>query len=119
MSGAQASRPVTERGVLPVHRCPRCGQGRLYKGLLDVAENCESCGLDYSEIDAGDGPAVFVILFLGALVTGGALWVEVTWAPPLWVHAVLWPPIILGAAILLLRQIKTALIHQQYRKLGW
>src|SRR6202035_9601 len=46
-------------------RCPRCGQGRLFAGLLSVRGACEVCGLDLSGQDAGDGPAVFVILFLG------------------------------------------------------
>jgi uncharacterized protein (DUF983 family) len=100
-------------------RCPRCGQGPLFKGGLALRDKCTSCGLDFSAIDTGDGPAVFVILFLGAIVTGGALWLELKFQPPTWVHLVIWMPIILGGSIYLLRRFKTALIHQQYRKLGW
>ncbi|MDD3446101.1 MAG: DUF983 domain-containing protein, partial [Zavarzinia sp.] len=71
-------------------RCPRCGQGALFTGLLAVRDKCPSCDLDYSAIDTGDGPAVFVILILGAIVTGGALWLELTYEPPMWVHLIIW-----------------------------
>ena len=43
-------------------RCPRCGRGKLYQGFLKLRPSCERCGLDYTFIDAGDGPAVFIIL---------------------------------------------------------
>src|SRR5439155_2959731 len=84
-------------------RCPRCGEGRLLTGLLTVRPACPSCGLDLSAQDAGDGPAVFVIFFLGLIVVGLAAFVELKFAPPRWVHLVLWAPLIAGGAILLLR----------------
>lgn len=96
-------------------RCPRCGRGKLYKGFLDLAPRCEACGLDYGFIDAGDGPAVFVILIGGALVVVLALWVEVKYEPPLWLHALLWIPAILGVTLGLLRPFKAVLIALQYR----
>ncbi|HZT50584.1 MAG TPA: DUF983 domain-containing protein [Stellaceae bacterium] len=96
-------------------RCPRCGTGRLYEGLLTVAARCSHCGLDLRAQDAGDGPAVFVVFILGALVVGLAILVEVLFAPPLWVHVVLWTPVILGGAIAMLRPLKAGLIALQYR----
>jgi uncharacterized protein (DUF983 family) len=96
-------------------RCPRCGEGRLFDGFLTVAERCGVCGLPISRHDAGDGPAVFVILILGFLVVGLALLVEATMKPPLWVHAILWPPFILIVAIGLLRPLKATLLALQYR----
>ena len=96
-------------------RCPRCGKGKLYDGLLSVAPRCHDCGLDLAAQDAGDGPAVFVVLILGAIVVGLALLVEVLFAPPLWVHILLWTPVILGGAIALLRPLKAGLIALQYR----
>jgi uncharacterized protein (DUF983 family) len=96
-------------------RCPRCGQGRLFSGLLSVRRTCEVCGLDLSTQDAGDGPAVFVIFFLGFIVVGLAAWVELRFAPPIWVHLVLWTPLIVGGAILMLRPLKAGLIALQYR----
>jgi uncharacterized protein (DUF983 family) len=96
-------------------RCPRCGRGKLFEGLLTVAPACPQCGLDLSAQDAGDGPAVFVVLFLGALVVLLAIAVEIVFAPPLWVHIVLWTPVILGGAIAMLRPLKAGLIALQYR----
>jgi uncharacterized protein (DUF983 family) len=96
-------------------RCPRCGEGPLYDGLLDVAAACSRCGLDLRAQDAGDGPAVFVILILGAVVVGLAILVEVLFAPPIWVHVVLWTPLVLGGSIVLLRWLKAGLIALQYR----
>ena len=65
--------------------------------------------------DAGDGPAVFVILFLGLIVVGLAAIVEIKLAPPIWVHLVLWTPLILGGAIVMLRPLKAGLIALQYK----
>jgi uncharacterized protein (DUF983 family) len=96
-------------------RCPRCGQGRLFAGLLNVRPRCERCGLDLSAQDAGDGPAVFVILFLGLIVVGLAAIVEIRFSPPIWVHLLLWTPLIFGGAIGMLRPFKAGLIALQYR----
>src|SRR5436853_5246337 len=90
-------------------RCPRCGEGRLFTGLLSVRSSCPACGLDLSAQDAGDGPAVFVILFLGLIVVGLAAIVEIKLAPPIWVHLVLWTTPILGGAIVMLRPLQGGL----------
>ena len=96
-------------------RCPRCGEGRLFSGFLDLGMACDRCGLDYGFADAGDGPAVFVMLFVGFLVVGGALVVEMLYRPPLWLHAVLWLPLATIAVLGLLRPLKGWLIAEQYR----
>ena len=67
----------------------------MFKGFLSLKPRCEACGLDYTFIDSGDGPAVFVMLFAGFVVVASALAVEVAWQPPYWLHAVLWLPLIL------------------------
>jgi uncharacterized protein (DUF983 family) len=95
-------------------RCPRCGKGRLLQGFLGLRPHCDVCGLDYSFIDAGDGPAVFVILFAGFIVVGAALLVEVLYQPPFWLHALLWGPLILLTTLGPLRPMKGLLIALQY-----
>jgi uncharacterized protein (DUF983 family) len=95
-------------------RCPRCGKGRLFSGLLGVAPDCDECGLDYSFADAGDGPAVFVILIIGFIVVGLALWTEVSFNPPLWLHFLLWIPLTLVLSLGALRLIKGVLVTLQY-----
>jgi uncharacterized protein (DUF983 family) len=96
-------------------RCPRCGEGRLFRGYLTVAPSCAACGLDYSRFEAGDGPAVFVILIVGAVVAGGALLTEVAFQPPYWVHALIWGPSVVILSLLLLRPLKAGLIVLQYK----
>ena len=95
-------------------RCPRCGKGRLFQGFLNTQPRCEVCGLDYGFIDSGDGPAVFVIMLAGFVVVGSALVVEFKYAPPFWLHAVLWGPLILLTTLLPLRLMKGLMIALQY-----
>lgn len=96
-------------------RCPRCGEGPLFRGLLEVRTRCAVCDLDLKAQDSGDGPAVFVILILGFIVVGLALWVELRYEPPFWVHALLWGPLIIGGSLAMLRPLKATMIALQYR----
>jgi uncharacterized protein (DUF983 family) len=96
-------------------RCPRCGKGALFRGLLDIRPSCEACGLDLGAHDAGDGPAVAAIFVIGAATVGAALWVDVKFTPPLWVHAVLWPVLVLPFSILTMRVAKAALVALHFR----
>lgn len=95
-------------------KCPRCGEGKLYAGFLTLRPSCDVCGLDYAFIDAGDGPAVFIIMIAGFIVVGSALIVEIKYQPPFWVHAALWGPLILATTLLPLRSMKALLIALQY-----
>jgi len=94
--------------------CPRCGKGKLFRGFLTLRPRCEVCGLDYGFADAGDGPAVFIILFAGFIVVAAALITEVVYRPPYWVHAALWLPLILIVTLGPLRPMKGLLIALQY-----
>jgi uncharacterized protein (DUF983 family) len=114
MSNEVSGAPVSPLVAGVTCRCPHCGKGRLFRGFLNVAPRCEICGLDYAFIDAGDGPAVFVIFFSGFVVVACALLVEVTYQPPFWVHAVLWLPLILITTLAPLRSAKGVLIALQY-----
>jgi uncharacterized protein (DUF983 family) len=95
-------------------RCPRCGKGKLFAGFLDLRPACDSCGLDYAFIDAGDGPAIFIIMLAGAVVVAAALIVEVKYQPPFWLHAALWLPLIAATTLLPLRSMKSLLIALQF-----
>src|SRR3546814_2706767 len=55
---------------------PTLFRSRLFSGILKIAERCNACGLDLRKQDAGAGPAVFVIFFLGALFMPLVFWVE-------------------------------------------
>jgi len=95
-------------------RCPQCGEGKLFQGFLSLRPRCDHCSLEYDFADAGDGPAVFVILIGGAIVVFAALITEVVYQPPYWLHAMLWLPLILLVTLAPLRPIKGLLIALQY-----
>src|SRR4030081_152718 len=95
-------------------RCPCCGKCEMFSGCLRQKPACETCGLDYSFVDAGDGPAVFVILMAGFIVVGAALIVETLYQPPFWLHAAMWLPLILITTLAPLRALKGGLIALQY-----
>jgi uncharacterized protein (DUF983 family) len=95
-------------------RCPRCGEGAIFQGFLNVRPRCERCGLDLAFADSADGPAVFVILFAGFIVAASALITEVLYQPPLWVHAMLWLPLAILVCVGPLRPLKGVMIALQY-----
>jgi uncharacterized protein (DUF983 family) len=99
-------------------RCPQCGKGALFRGVLTVRDRCDVCGLDLRVHDTGDGPAALIILVLGAVVVIMAFWVEFHFSPPLWVHAVLWPIVTVPLALLLMRPMKAGFVAVQYRHMS-
>lgn len=95
-------------------RCPHCGSPGLFSGLVELGRSCHSCGLNFEKFNVGDGPAAFLIFIVGALVTGGAIWLELAASPPWWAHLV-WLPIAGSLTILGLRLGKAALLAQEYK----
>ncbi|PZQ64977.1 MAG: hypothetical protein DI570_03430 [Phenylobacterium zucineum] len=95
-------------------RCPRCGEGKLYRGFLTVAERCEVCGLDFDFADPADGPAFFVMGGVGILVVGFWAWWAVAVQPPIWAQfAVVMPALTIGC-LATLRPVKAWLVAEQY-----
>jgi uncharacterized protein (DUF983 family) len=96
-------------------RCPRCGQGPLFDGVLALKPRCVACDLDFAFADAGDGPAVFVILIVGFVIIGSVLWLQVNYGPPIWVHGLLFGPLTIVLSLLSLRWSKGIFVALQYR----
>lgn len=96
-------------------RCPRCGEGKLYKSLLKPVDQCSMCGLDLSFAEEGDGPAVLVILLLGGVIAGLALAFENIVNPPIWLHILIWLPITILLSVFALRAMKGVMIAAQYK----
>lgn len=95
-------------------RCPRCGEGKLFDGFLKLKPRCAACGLDYAFADSADGPAVFIMLIAGFFVLGLALYVEIAYTPPIWLHLLLWLPLALVTSLGLLRPMKGLAVALQY-----
>lgn len=96
-------------------RCPRCGKGALYKGLLAITDTCPVCNLSFAGHEQGDGPAVFCIFIIGSFTAIFAAVTEVMFEPPYWLHAALWIPLIIISSLLGIRMTKAALIALQYK----
>jgi len=95
--------------------CPRCSARTLFDGPVKFAPRCRACCLDFAAFNVGDGPAAFLILIIGAVVVGLALWLELAVSPPVWVHVLLWPIVTLALVIGSLRIGKGMLVTLEYR----
>jgi uncharacterized protein (DUF983 family) len=119
-AGGEGSSPAVAVSDHPAQwglkgRCPRCGQGRLFDGFLKVRPGCEACGLDFSTIQTGDGPASFIMQIAGFVVGFSALIVEIKFHPPMWLHLIVWLPLAAVLSLALMRPGRGLMIGLQYR----
>ncbi len=96
-------------------QCPCCGQGRLFRGYLRVAETCEACGAPLGRVRADDAPPYFTIFIAGHLLLPPVFWIEKAWQPPMWLHMAVWLPLFTVVCILLLRPVKGATLAWMMR----
>jgi len=83
--------------------------------VVTFAERCAACGLDFTRFNVGDGPAAFLTLILGTIITIMAIGVELTLHPPLWLHMLIWLPLTAVSVVYCLRIAKGALMAAEYR----
>ncbi|HET9429393.1 MAG TPA: DUF983 domain-containing protein [Allosphingosinicella sp.] len=110
METEPTSTSVALRGL-----CPRCGSKTLFGGIATFAPSCRACGLDFAGFNVGDGPAAFLIFIVGGLITGLAIWLELSVEPPFWVHILVWFPLTAVLVVGLLRVSKALLLALEYR----
>ena len=65
-------------------------------GYLKITDVCSVCSLWIAGHDVGAGPVVPAMLIIGSVVVGAALYVELAFEPPWWLHIVLWTSSVLG-----------------------
>ena len=95
-------------------RCPRCGQGKLFRAFLKVADHCSVCGLDFTPHRADDLPAYLVIIIVGHIVVPAALWIETNYSPEVWLQLAIYLPFTFIASLLLLQPVKGAVVGFQW-----
>ncbi len=96
-------------------RCPACGQGRLYRAYLKVADRCEVCGTELHHHRADDAPPYFTIFLVGHFVIAALLAFDEFWPDaPIWLHALLWSAFVVASSLWLLPLVKGALIGFQW-----
>lgn len=96
-------------------KCPRCGQGALFKNFIGLKDRCEVCNLDYSKADAGDGPAVFIIFIVGFIAVAVAFIARFVWFAPILTAFLISGGIAIALILVLLRPFKATLVALQYR----
>jgi uncharacterized protein (DUF983 family) len=94
--------------------CPRCGEGKMFRRWLKVADRCEVCGLDYEFATPDDGPAFFSLCFIAFPLLFLVVWFEVALNPPWWGHLVVSGPLMIVPCLLALQPIKGWLVASQY-----
>jgi len=95
-------------------RCPRCGQGKLFRAFLKVGDECTTCGLDYTPHRADDLPAYLVIIIVGHIVVPVVLWVETNYSPAIWLQMAIYLPFTFLSSLLLLQPVKGAVVGFQW-----
>jgi uncharacterized protein (DUF983 family) len=95
-------------------RCPRCGEGKLFRAFLKVDDHCSVCGLDYTPHRADDLPAYLVIVIVGHLVVPTILWIETDYSPSVPVQLAIYLPLMLVMSLALLQPVKGAVVGVQW-----
>ena len=80
-------------------RCPRCGEGKLFRAFLKVDDHCSVCGLDFTPHRADDLPAYLVIVIVGHIVVPAALWIETNYSPSVSLQLAIYLPFTLIASL--------------------
>jgi uncharacterized protein (DUF983 family) len=95
-------------------RCPRCGEGKLFRAFLKVDDHCSACGLDFTPHRADDLPAYLVIIIVGHIVVPTALWIETDYAPAVWLQLAIYLPLTFVMSLALLQPVKGAVVGFQW-----
>ena len=117
---SQDSAPAEKRDVWTAlkrgfrGRCPRCGEGKLFRAFLKVDDHCSVCGLDYTPHRADDLPAYLVIVIVGHIMVPLALMIETNYSPPVALQLAIYLPLTLVASLLLLQPVKGAVVGMQW-----
>lgn len=95
-------------------RCPHCGEGRMFRAFLKVADSCPACGEEFHHHRADDFPAYVVIVIAGHIVVPMVLAVETRFAPAMWISMIVWPSLVVALSLALLQPVKGAIVGLQW-----
>jgi len=95
-------------------RCPRCGEGKLFRAFLKVDDHCSACGLDFTPHRADDLPAYLVIVIVGHILVPLILLIETNYSPPVALQLAIYLPLTLFSSLALLQPVKGAVVGMQW-----
>jgi uncharacterized protein (DUF983 family) len=96
-------------------RCPKCGEGKLFRAYLKVNDTCPVCGEELFHHRADDVPAYIAIVIVGHIIVGLMLHIEMTYhdVNPMWYFAIL-VPLAVVMPLVMLPSIKGAVVGLQW-----
>ena len=97
-------------------RCPQCGEGRLFRSYLKVADSCERCGTELHHHRADDAPPYIVITIVGHIAVGALLHFELTHALHPMTYLWIMIPLIVAMSLALLPITKGAIVGLQWAR---
>jgi uncharacterized protein (DUF983 family) len=95
-------------------RCPHCGQGRMFRAFLKVADRCEVCGEEFHHHRADDLPAYLVIVVVGHVMVGVLLLAESLQLFGYWAEVSIFVSLTLFLALALIQPMKGVVVAMQW-----
>ncbi|MCS6760339.1 MAG: DUF983 domain-containing protein [Candidatus Devosia euplotis] len=95
-------------------KCPHCGQGKMFRAYLKVADHCDVCGEQLDLHRADDFPSYIAIMIFGHILVLLMLHMEMTWhiSPLTYLYTMVSLAVILPLAML--PSIKSAIVGLQW-----
>ena len=94
--------------------CPHCSDRTLFEGPAQIAAKCNACGAELAKHERGARLAGLLTIIVAALLITAAMALDEWLRPPLWVHAVVWAPLTVGAVLAALRLFKAASVYRGF-----
>ncbi len=95
-------------------KCPACGKGPIFRKYLKINDTCNICAQNLSHHRADDAPPYFTIFIVGHIVVPLMIWVEMAYRPEIWIHSLIWGPMIIALSLSLLPVTKGAVVGMQW-----
>jgi len=95
-------------------KCPRCGEGKLFRAWIKPVDACQHCGEEFHHHRADDLPAYLVVVIVGHVVVGAFLMAEAISNLSLVQHLAIWLPLTVISAAALLQPVKGAVVGLQW-----
>ena len=87
-------------------KCPRCGEGKLFRAYLKQVDNCSVCGEAFGHIRADDAAPWLTIILVGHIFVPLMLVFVAFSTMPSWESAMLWSVIFVGLSLAILPRAK-------------
>jgi len=87
----------------------------LFQSYLKFRDHCPVCAANFRAADAGDGPAVFVILIVGAIVAPLLIVLQFGFDLPWWLAAGVTMAVAVALCLALLPPFKSILFALQWK----